>query len=383
MEYFALGNMGQKRGNYQLALEHGCEINEKTGSGETPLHIAAKHGDYNTTTLVLSHGADTLLEDKDQKTAEQLTPSNSMMWMAMSVHKHIRRAFSRPTLPLNFERIICKDMSRGFAKVQVSCVNAVDAAECPACSNHESSFNYITKNFYIHPDMQPNRALSKETQNLCNCTDKCSDGTSCSCLIMSDGRCWYDKRGCLVPEFNHDSHSPIYECTQFCSCNNLCKNRVVQHGVKYRLQVYRTNYMGWGLRSLDPIPKGAFVVDYVGEVLSDNKANELEEDTYIFDLTVQADENSLFCVDANNYGNCSRFINHICEPNLCSIRVFTGHRDSRFPTLAFFSLKDIAPLEELGFNYGSHFWDIKRKRNIYCQCGSNICKYSREAYDKK
>ena len=56
---------------------------------------------------------------------------------------------------------------------------------------------------------------------------------------------------------------------------------------RYRLQVYRTNYMGWGLRSLDPIPKGAFVVDYVGEVLSDNKANELEEDTYIFDLTVQ------------------------------------------------------------------------------------------------
>lgn len=55
-----------------------------------------------------------------------------------------------------------------------------------------------------------------------------------------------------------------------------------------------------------------------------------------------------FCVDANKYGNCSRFINHLCDANLYTIRVFTDHRDPRFPTLAFFSVKEIAPLEELG-----------------------------------
>ena len=54
--------------------------------------------------------------------------------------------------------------------------------------------------------------------------------------------------------------------------------------LRYRLQVFRTAYTGWGLRCLDHIPKGAFVCQYVGEVINDEAANNTENDTYLFEL---------------------------------------------------------------------------------------------------
>jgi euchromatic histone-lysine N-methyltransferase len=41
--------------------------------------------------------------------------------------------------------------------------------------------------------------------------------------------------------------------------------------------------MGWGVRPLADIPKGTFVCEYVGEIISDLEA-ETRDDTYLFDL---------------------------------------------------------------------------------------------------
>ena len=41
--------------------------------------------------------------------------------------------------------------------------------------------------------------------------------------------------------------------------------------------------MGWGVRPLSAIPKGSFVCEYVGELISDSEA-ETREDSYLFDL---------------------------------------------------------------------------------------------------
>lgn len=62
--------------------------------------------------------------------------------------------------------------------------------------------------------------------------------------------------------------------------------------------------------------------------------------------TVQDGE--MYCIDARNYGNVSRFINHLCEPNLIPIRVFVDHQDIRFPKLAYFTTRKINAYEELG-----------------------------------
>lgn len=139
----------------------------------------------------------------------------------------------------------------------------------------------------------------------------------------------------------------------------------------------------------------------------------------------------MYCIDARYYGNISRFINHLCDPNLIPVRVFMLHQDLRFPRIAFFSSRDILSGQELGwvrrlrsplfflffclsifclyfclsfflffclpeapiktspknltlpvcvsrFDYGDRFWDIKSKY-FTCQCGSEKCKHSAEA----
>ena len=80
---------------------------------------------------------------------------------------------------------------------------------------------------------------------------------------------------------------------------------------------------GWGLRTLQDLPKGAFVCEYVGEVLTNmelyernNQSSGNERHTYpvLLDAdwgseAVLKDEDAL-CLDATFYGNLARFINH-------------------------------------------------------------------------
>lgn len=79
---------------------------------------------------------------------------------------------------------------------------------------------------------------------------------------------------------------------------------------------------GWGVRTLEELPKGAFVCEYVGEILTNielyerNKRRGGEKHTYpvLLDADwssegVLKDEDAL-CLDATYYGNVARFINH-------------------------------------------------------------------------
>lgn len=59
-------------------------------------------------------------------------------------------------------------------------------------------------------------------------------------------------------------------------------------------------------------------------------------------------DGEVYCIDARYYGNISRFINHLCDPNLIPVRVFMLHQDLRFPRIAFFSSRDILSGQELG-----------------------------------
>ncbi|XP_022793783.1 histone-lysine N-methyltransferase SETDB1-like [Stylophora pistillata] len=66
----------------------------------------------------------------------------------------------------------------------------------------------------------------------------------------------------------------IYECNQNCACASQCFNRVVQNGIQLRLQVFKTENRGWGLRTLDDIPLGTFVCTYAGQILNEDMANK-------------------------------------------------------------------------------------------------------------
>lgn len=61
----------------------------------------------------------------------------------------------------------------------------------------------------------------------------------------------------------------IYECNKRCKCcAEMCTNRLVQHGLQVRLQLFKTQNKGWGIRCLDDVAKGSFVCIYAGEMTS-------------------------------------------------------------------------------------------------------------------
>ena len=124
---------------------------------------------------------------------------------------------------------------------------------------------------------------------------------------------------------------------------------------------------------------GGFVCEYVGELISDAEAEQRENDSYLFDLENR--DGDTFCIDANKFGNVTRFINHSCAPNLVPVKVFTSHQDLRFPHIAMFASKDIKKGDVLGFDYGEKFWVIKHKE-FTCWCGLEKCKYSKTAIGK-
>lgn len=150
---------------------------------------------------------------------------------------------------------------------------------------------------------------------------------------------------------------PIYECNKRCKCGPECPNRVVQQGRRFKVSVFRTsNGRGWGVKTLQNIKRGSFVVEYVGEVITNEEAErrgkryDAEGRTYLFDLDYN-DGDCPFTVDAGYYGNVSHFVNHSCDPNLEVFGVWINTLDPRLPRIALFAKRDIARGEELTFDY--------------------------------
>ena len=115
---------------------------------------------------------------------------------------------------------------------------------------------------------------------------------------------------------------------------------------------------GLGCFAGHAIPAGARVIEYVGEKI--DKAESLRRceagNEYIFALDETHD------LDGLVGHNIARFINHSCAPN-CE----AGPAGEKIWIIA---LRDIAPGEELTFNYG---YDLIDYREHPCHCGSAGC----------
>ncbi|TKS65483.1 Histone-lysine N-methyltransferase SETDB2 [Collichthys lucidus] len=60
----------------------------------------------------------------------------------------------------------------------------------------------------------------------------------------------------------------VYECGPWCGCDRArCQNRLVQRGIRVRLQVFPTDDRGWGVRCRDDLDSGTFVCIYAGVIL--------------------------------------------------------------------------------------------------------------------
>ena len=265
------------------------------------------------------------------------------------------------------ERTVSIDISNGKETIPITAINGEDFENGP------SGYVYVKNNVITQP-LPIDRNIAKLQH--CKCKDNCASEETCKCSDISL-RSWYDNNSVLKEGFDFKDPPMIFECNDMCACNiNSCNNRVVQHGITARMQVYKTYGMGWGVKSLVDIPKGGFVCEYVGELISDAEAEQRENDSYLFDLENR--DGDTFCIDANKFGNVTRLINHSCDPNLVPVKVFTSHQDLRFPHIAMFASRDIKKGDVLGFDYGEKFWVIKHKF-FTCWCGLEKCRYSKTA----
>ncbi|XP_046738026.1 histone-lysine N-methyltransferase EHMT2 isoform X1 [Diprion similis] len=345
----------------ELLLNQGCDVNAVNVHGDTPLHIAARQDQYAVSVLLLARGAKIGETNTAGETAVNCCPSEGDTMAALRLNAKVNELTEHMWEPT--VKILSNDISRGKETNPIQCVNGYDSEDKP------TDFLYVTENCFTS-SINVDRTIT--SLQSCRCEDYCSS-EKCLCGNISL-RCWYDEEGKLIPEFNYADPPMLFECNQACDCNRItCNNRVVQHGLTQRFQLFRTKGKGWGLRTLRFILKGTYVCEYVGEIISDSEADHREDDSYLFDLDNRDGET--YCIDARRYGNLARFINHSCAPNLLPVRVFVEHQDLHFPRIAFFANRDIDADEELGFDYGEKFWIIKCK-SFTCTCGAEACRYS-------
>ena len=279
------------------------------------------------------------------------------------------------------EGLCVDDISMGKEPIPIFAVNTIDDEKPPP-------FTYITS--MIYPDW-----CHRLPPNGCDCSNGCSDSEKCSCAVKNGGEIPYNYNGAIV-----EAKPLVYECGPSCKCSRSCHNRVSQHGIKFQLEIFKTVSRGWGVRSLTSIPSGSFICEYIGELLEDKEAEQRTgNDEYLFDIghnyneilwdgisTLMPDAQSSSCevvedagftIDAAQYGNVGRFINHSCSPNLYAQNVLYDHDNKRIPHIMLFAAENIPPLQELTYHYNYTIdqvrdsnGNIKKKS---CYCGSDEC----------
>ncbi|XP_028044600.1 histone-lysine N-methyltransferase NSD2 isoform X2 [Monomorium pharaonis] len=161
----------------------------------------------------------------------------------------------------------------------------------------------------------------------------------------------------------------MVECSPgICPAEAKCMNQSFVLRQYPAMEPFHTEGRGWGLRTLEDIKAGRFVIEYVGEIIDDaeykrrlHRKKELKNENFYF-LTI--DNNRT--IDAEPKGNLSRFMNHSCDPN-CETQKWTVNGDTR---IGLFALRDIESGEELTFNYNLASDGETRK---VCLCGAPNC----------
>ncbi|XP_077066742.1 histone-lysine N-methyltransferase SETDB1-B isoform X3 [Siphateles boraxobius] len=174
----------------------------------------------------------------------------------------------QPQRPYYFIR----DITSGREDIPLSCVNEIDNTPPPSVAY--SKERIPADGVYIN--------TSSDFLVGCDCTDGCRDKSKCSChqLTLQATGCTPGGQINANAGYHHKRleeclPTGIYECNKRCRCNaQMCTNRLVQHGLQVRLQLFKTQNKGWGIRCLDDIAKGSFVCIYAGKILTDDFADK-------------------------------------------------------------------------------------------------------------
>jgi SET domain-containing protein len=142
-------------------------------------------------------------------------------------------------------------------------------------------------------------------------------------------------------------------------------------GARRRIAVRRSGIHGRGVFALVDIPAGERLIEYLGDVITWDVAQERWEasahsetgTTYFFD------RGDGTVIDGAHNGNSARFLNHACAPNCEAI-----DHDGR---IVIHTVTDIRAGDELSLDYALQLDDAEdeESRRLYdCRCGGPTCR---------
>jgi [histone H3]-N6,N6-dimethyl-lysine9 N-methyltransferase len=177
---------------------------------------------------------------------------------------NVHREFEPNTSFLNVD-----DFTEGKESVPISCVNCVDNKKPEVFEYSKDRINMETVPLITDPNLLDG----------CNCEDGCRNPLKCSCWLKTFEATTFNEElnlnvGYRGKRLKYKVENGIFECNSKCKCDHRCSNRVAQNDMKLRLQLYKVSESkGWGIRCLDDIPKGAFICNYNGHILSEEQAD--------------------------------------------------------------------------------------------------------------
>ena len=161
------------------------------------------------------------------------------------------------------------------------------------------------------------------------------------------------------------------ECNpNLCPCGEQCSNqKLLKNEWAIGLERFLTRDRGWGVRTTEPIKKASFIIEYIGEIVSEKVFLQRMTETY-------SGDSHHYClnisrgvvIDGYRMANEGRFVNHSCEPN-CEAQKWSVNGYYR---VGLFALRDIRPGEEITYDY--NFYNFNLEQQQTCYCGSSKCR---------
>ncbi|XP_059621985.1 histone-lysine N-methyltransferase ash1 [Phlebotomus argentipes] len=210
--------------------------------------------------------------------------------------------------------------------------------------NSVPSWNYkkIRTNVYIDVKANP-----RTDQPSCSCNPSTGCGEDCLNRVV-------------YTECNSES----------CPCGDKCQNTKIQkHEYSPGLERYMTANKGWGVRTRLPIKKGNFILEYVGEVVTEREFKERMATLYVRDThhyCLHLDGGLV--IDGHRMGSDGRFVNHSCAPN-CEMQKWSVNG---LPRMVLFAARDIKAGEELTYDYNFALYNPTEGQP--CLCESSSCR---------
>ncbi|KAG6946378.1 hypothetical protein JG688_00016075 [Phytophthora aleatoria] len=171
--------------------------------------------------------------------------------------------------------------------------------------------------------------------------------------------------GCCVSNTGSLKTSPCLNVNTatVCSQNNCLFGPACGNRFEPRLPLDLVeSRAGLSVVSSNQIPEGAFIVEYIGEILYEDDVIEQTDRRYQAKFKTDAKWNGGTKVFVDTLRCESRFINHSCRPN-CALYEFMWANTTR---LGIFAVNEIPPLRELTFAYAH-----KSRAFFLCQCSAH------------